>query len=53
MITRKDETVEESGGNGIEKVEEMDKNRIGKIRIQIHHPEESEDGEKEKDGEHE
>ena len=35
------------------KVEEMDKNRIGKIRIQIHHPEESEDGEKEKDGEHE
>ena len=30
------------------KVEEMDKNRVGKIRIQIHHPEETEDKEEEK-----
>ena len=30
----------------------MDKNRIGKIRIQIHHPEETEDGEDEKSVEH-
>lgn len=32
-------------GNLHLKVEEMDKNRIGKIRLQIHHPEETEDGE--------
>ncbi|WP_177304437.1 CNNM domain-containing protein [Candidatus Ventrimonas sp.] len=40
-------------GNLHLKVEEMDKNRIGKIRLQIHHPEETEDGEPEKTEEHE
>ena len=40
-------------GNLHLKVEEMDKNRIGKIRLQIHHQEETEDGEPEKTEEHE
>ena len=35
------------------KVEDMDKNRIGKIRIQIHHPEKTEEEESEKKEENE
>ena len=33
------------------KVEDMDKNRIGKIRIRIHHPEKTEEEEAEKTAE--
>ena len=40
-------------GNTNKKVKKKDKNRIGKIRLQIHHPEETEDGEPEKTEEHE